>query len=183
MGLDMYLTKKTYVKNWDHMTAERRHEITVKRGGEIRHDIKPERISEIVEQVAYWRKANAIHKWFVDNVQDGKNECQESCVTVKQLRTLVELCQEVLATVETVDGLVNTGTQYANGLVVELTQPGKVVAQPEIAKKILPTQGGFSFGGTNYDEFYLDDLHDTVKQLEPLLDENGDGYFYYHASW
>ena len=23
------------------------------------------------DQIASWRKANAIHKWFVDNVQDG----------------------------------------------------------------------------------------------------------------
>jgi hypothetical protein len=27
MGLDMYLTKKTYVKQWDHQTPEERHEL------------------------------------------------------------------------------------------------------------------------------------------------------------
>ena len=26
-------------------------------------------------QIASWRKANAIHKWFVDNVQDGVDDC------------------------------------------------------------------------------------------------------------
>ena len=29
MGLDMYLHKRTYVKNWDHMGPEDRHTITV----------------------------------------------------------------------------------------------------------------------------------------------------------
>lgn len=29
----------------------------------------------IIEQVGYWRKANAIHKWFVDNIQDGEDDC------------------------------------------------------------------------------------------------------------
>ena len=28
-------------------------------------DVKPERISEIVADVAYWRKANAVHRWSV----------------------------------------------------------------------------------------------------------------------
>ena len=29
MGLDMYLEKRTYVKNWDHQTPEERHTVTV----------------------------------------------------------------------------------------------------------------------------------------------------------
>ena len=33
MGLDMYLTKETYVKQWDHQTDEERHEVSVKKGG------------------------------------------------------------------------------------------------------------------------------------------------------
>src|SRR6187549_2040929 len=76
MGLDMYLNKKTYVKNWSHMAEKERHKITVRKGGRIRKDIKPERISEITEQVAYWRKANAIHRWFVEKVQGGKDDCE-----------------------------------------------------------------------------------------------------------
>jgi len=44
----------------------------------------------------YWRKANAIHHWFVENVQDGKDECQRSYVSVEQLQELLELVEEVL---------------------------------------------------------------------------------------
>ncbi len=85
MGLDMYLTKKTYVKNWDHHKPEYRHEITIKQGGKIRDDIKPERICYIEEEVAQWRKANSIHKWFVDNVQNGKDDCRDYYVSHEQI--------------------------------------------------------------------------------------------------
>ena len=43
-------------------------------------------------EVAYWRKANAIHRWFVNNVQDGIDECQETIVTRNQLFTLLQIC-------------------------------------------------------------------------------------------
>ena len=69
MGLDMYLSKRTYVKNWDFMKPEELHEVLVTKNG-VEVGIKPQRVSEIVEEVGYWRKANAIHDWFVKNVQD-----------------------------------------------------------------------------------------------------------------
>jgi len=46
--------------------------------------------------LAYWRKANAIHKWFVDNVQGGLDDCKESQVSRGQLKELVKLCKQVL---------------------------------------------------------------------------------------
>ena len=50
---------------------------------------------------------------------------------------------------------------------------------------MLPTRSGFFFGGTEYDEFYLRDLKDTVEILDrvlgdPLLE---DCDFLYQASW
>lgn len=32
--------------------------------------------NSIAEDVGYWRKANAIHAWFVKNVQGGVDNCQ-----------------------------------------------------------------------------------------------------------
>ena len=61
MGLDMYLSKKTYVKNWDFQPDNEKHTIAVVLDGKYRPDIKPERITNITEEVMYWRKANAIH--------------------------------------------------------------------------------------------------------------------------
>lgn len=59
--------------------------------------IDNEKIREIVEQVGYWRKANHIHKWFVDNVQDGEDDCRSYYVTIEQLTALRDACSRVIA--------------------------------------------------------------------------------------
>jgi len=151
MGLDMYLDKETYVKNWEHQKPEERHEITIKKGGEVVKNIDPTKIKYVVEEAGYWRKANAIHKWFVDNVQNGRDECQRSYVSQDDLEKLLELVKAVLE-------------------------------DHSMAPDLLPTQSGFFFGGTGYDEWYFKDLEDTKKILEAAL-EDPDGEYYYQASW
>jgi len=96
MGLDMYLTKETYVKQWDHQTPEERHEVHVEKGGKKHPFINTDRVSGIVEEVMYWRKANAIHGWFVENCQDGIDECQKTHITKSDLIELKELCEKVI---------------------------------------------------------------------------------------
>jgi hypothetical protein len=96
MGLDMYLYKKTYVKNWEHMNEEHLHQITVLKNNEPTH-IKPKRIIYITEEVGYWRKANAVHKWFVEHVQNGVDDCGEYEVELEQLKQLKQLCESVLS--------------------------------------------------------------------------------------
>ncbi len=151
MGLDMYLTKHTYVKNWDHLSPEERHTITVTRKGEKTH-VKPERISHIIEEVGYWRKANAIHSWFVENVQSGDDRCELSSVSREQLTELLALVNEVL----------NNRTR---------------------AEELLPSQAGFFFGSTEYDEYYFEDLKLTKEILENALEDNDKSKFYYQSSW
>ena len=51
-----------------------------------------------VARVGYWRKANAIHGWFVENVQGGDDDCEEYEVSTGQLQQLRAACQEVLDT-------------------------------------------------------------------------------------
>jgi len=96
MGLDMYLTKRHYVKQWDHQTPEEKFEVSVTRGGNDYPQINPSKVKYIEEEAAYWRKANAIHGWFVENVQDGIDECQESYVNPRQIEELLCACKEVL---------------------------------------------------------------------------------------
>ena len=45
---------------------------------------------------AYWRKSNQIHKWFVDNVQDGKDDCRDYPVNHATLKSLQNFCVEVI---------------------------------------------------------------------------------------
>ena len=96
MGLDMYLNKRTYVKNWEHTPETEINNITITKGGINREDIDLARIKYIVEEVGYWRKANQIHNWFVTNVQDGEDNCKEYRVGVKQLRILLQEVIQVL---------------------------------------------------------------------------------------
>jgi len=100
----------------------------------------------------YWRKANHIHKWFVDNVQDGKDECHDAYVTHEQLQELLATCRQVQE-------------------------------DPSRAAELLPTQSGFFFGSTAYDEYYKEDVDATVDTLTSLLAEDSDADFYYRSSW
>ena len=86
MGLDMFLVKHTYIYGDGHRNLSLDYP-----------GVKPERVKVIQEELGYWRKANAIHQWFVDNVQDGVDECQESYVTTEQLQQLLDTVKQVQA--------------------------------------------------------------------------------------
>jgi hypothetical protein len=61
----------------------------------------------------------------------------------------------------------------------------KVLADHSLAKELLPTQSGFFFGSTDYDEWYFKDVEDCKKQMENLLskyDEETDVIFF-EMSW
>lgn len=58
--------------------------------------IQNERINEISEEMGYWRKANQIHQWFVENVQNGEDDCGEYPVSIKQLEDLLKQVKKAL---------------------------------------------------------------------------------------
>jgi len=88
MGLDMYLNAKRFLWQTEDKLADQ--------VGEVFPELGSARVKEIIAEVMYWRKSNAIHKWFVDNVQDGADECQESWVERKHLEALLAVIDEVL---------------------------------------------------------------------------------------
>lgn len=47
-------------------------------------------------KIGYWRKANAVHDWFVQNCQDGNDDCREAYVSTEQLEELRKICKMVL---------------------------------------------------------------------------------------
>ena len=115
MGLDSYLYKKNYVRQGEWVKPEFRTEVEVKTGGEIDKNIKPERIRYIVEEVAYWRKANQIHNWFVQNVQGGIDNCQNSYVSRDNLEELLDVCSKVIADNSLAETLLPTGSGFFFG--------------------------------------------------------------------
>lgn len=183
MGLDMYLHRKLYVKNWDHTRLEERHKITVLKNNQPVAGIQPERISHIEEEVAYWRKANQIHKWFVDHCQDGVDDCRDAYVSREQLTELRDLCRLVLDTAKVEDGQVQNGAQGTPTGWEPIMEAGKVITNPAAVAELLPTASGFFFGSTGYDNYYLDDVQFTFDTLDALLKEESEGDYYYHSSW
>jgi hypothetical protein len=184
MGLDMYMSKKTYVKQWSFNKPEDQFDIEVKKGGEPYSPIKKKRISSVVEEIGYWRKFNALHNWFVQNTQDGEDRCQESYVNGEQMEELLQTLLKVREELETAPKKkVQVKVGYSNGK--ELFEEIEVVENTELLDELLPPSSGFFFGGTEYDEYYKEQVVETIKLLEELKVEDPEwvGDYYYQASW
>lgn len=182
MGLDMYLTREVYVGAYfEHRNVKGEINITVD-GKPL--DIDLMNIGEIIEQAAYWRKANHIHKWFVDNVQDGEDNCEKYYVSREDMQSLLDVCNEVIANSNLVSGNIHNGDSLKNGEWVVNMEEGNVIEDPSVAHELLPVTSGVFFGGRDYDEWYLQDVEYTKSRLESILArENDEGDYYYQSSW
>ena len=100
MGLDMYLYARKYVSRFDYQNGER---LELPEFAALT-DYAPADLTkygdfsgiEIEYPVLYWRKANAIHGWFVENCGGGVDECQRIYVSREELITLRDLFQSVI---------------------------------------------------------------------------------------
>lgn len=156
MGLDMYLYASKHLSNMycEEKEIETFNAIkTLMNADDFVHEDNL-RFASIKMQVAYWRKANAVHQFFVE-LHGGKDECQEIYVDREVLQELLNHCNTILENNDV-----------------------------EKAKSLLPTQSGFFFGGTEYDEYYFEDLKYTQETLKKLIDNAPEDWeFYYQASW
>lgn len=94
MGLDMYLTARKNVYS-DENKAKQLSELFPELA-DIETTIGTYPISTVHADIAYWRKANAIHKWFVGCVQDGEDDCRSYFVPRSKFNGLRHLCETVL---------------------------------------------------------------------------------------
>jgi hypothetical protein len=158
MGLDQHLFKKTYVKNWSFMNEDELHQITVKKAGKVRKDIDKKKITYIVEECCYWRKANQIHRWFVENAQNGVDDCGEHYVSLEQIEKLVSICETVLAAKNEV-----------------------------LSASLLPPMEGCFFGSYAFDDWYYQNVSNTIDQLKECIInatvDEGSADYYYSSSW
>ena len=180
MGLDMYLTKKTYIgAEYEHREVKADINITVM-GKPVKID--PKKVSYIQESAMYWRKANHIHDWFVRNVQDGEDNCAEYYVSKEKLQELLENCKEVAQSLKDSPIEKKKFKVGWNGK-ENLYEEFDVFTNTEVAEELLPTASGFFFGGTEYGRYYLENLEDTIKGLEEILASEDDASYYYQSSW
>lgn len=162
MGLDMYLTKKTYIgANYPHNEVQGSVSIRTKEGPV---NVKLNRITEIIEEVGYWRKANAIHGWFVENVQGGEDDCRAYEVELSQLLELKAIILKI--------------------------QNAKGKKRESLTMELLPPCDGFFFGSEKIDDGYWQDLQDTLDiiariEAEAAESDKHGGWvsWQYQASW
>ena len=165
MGLDMYLHAKKYVEKIDWTKLDRDNglgmdspEVVNPLWNEIvdtagMSDVATDIYGVHVEVTcAYWRKSNQIHKWFVDNVQGGNDNCGEYYVSNEKLNQLRETCRQAL---------------FAKD------------------PSLLPPQAGFFFGSYDIDEWYWQDIKNTIKKIDRVLalPDMSKLSFYYTSSW
>ena len=172
MGLDMYLYASKYFNNGSYKAPEdpeKRAAQTIAAAAGFNPSVES---ITVKARVAYWRKANAVHKWFVDNVQDGTDDCGEYRVSIGHLKELRDTAKQVL-------------DEYREWLAIPEDERDN--EEPFEFGDRLPTQAGFFFGGTDYDEWYVRDLEITIEQLDRILAEHashGDWIDYiYQSSW
>lgn len=139
----------------------------------------------LLEQLVSWRKANQIHNWFVENVQDGQDDCGCYEVTKEQLETLIELCMKIKLASKLVKGKVKNGYTFKDGKEVPIMEDGEYIEDPTTAMKLLPSQSGFFFGSTEYDQWYMYDIDFTIEKiLEVLRTTDFDNEIvFYSSSW
>ena len=154
MGLDMNLYAKRYLwARWNDQQPRKSDDDLV----DAIHNALPESRSMepryVIAEAMYWRKANAIHGWFVENCQDGEDDCREYEVERSQLEALRDLCKDIL--------------EHPDA---------------ERDEDLEPTEG-FFFGSAEKDEWYYKDLENTVEGLTKALELPDQYYFTYQASW
>ena len=59
----------------------------------------------------------------------------------------------------------------------------KVIENKDLAPTELPTESGFFFGSTTYDDWYYNDLAETIDMLDKALSLGKGWDFEYHSSW
>lgn len=140
---------------------------------------------EFLEDVGYWRKANAIHDWMVRNVQDCNDNCDRYEVSEEKLESLLSICKTVLRESVLVDAMVENGYTYEDGKKVPILEKGKIIENYHTAETLLPTTEGFFFGSTNYDQYYIADIDSTIEIIEQVLESTDfqTEAIFYQSSW
>lgn len=100
---------------------------------------------ERATDVGYWRKANQIHNWF------------DKLAKEKGYENGVENCARI--------------SVYKEDLLELRGLCERVLENHDLAEELLPTQSGFFYGSTEYDEWYFRDLEDTIEIIDKTIKE------------
>lgn len=113
-------------------------------------------VSLVEVELGTWRNAIHIHRWFVNNVQGGVDDCEEYLVTHTKLKELLRDCKRV---------------KEDNSLSMRLLP---------VKKRVLY---GDSYDES--DELYYEEIDRTIKIIEKILSKINvkDRIILYESSW
>jgi hypothetical protein len=193
MGLDMYLKKQhskyrkddgTLSTNWDDCELDRFG--------------RSNRVT-LTEMVGYWCETNHIHRWFVENVQEGEDDCKEYYVSIKQLHELRDICFDILSKLHGMEirvpkksvkefkeafKEVNDKCRSIQRIKIDINNFETIsnltgyhtLTKSQIEKcgcnNTLPTQSGFFLGSCSYNGWYLNSLVKTIKMLDEIFEKH-----------
>lgn len=119
MGLDMYLSARRFLWGSYGDQPRNKDDAIADAIRAAMPEVGTHQINYVEIEALYWRKANHIHQWFVDNVQDGRDDCGHYHADREQLTALAELCDRVMADrdraselLPTTSGFFFGGTEY-----------------------------------------------------------------------
>lgn len=115
MGLDQYLRAKKYTSPTFPGERADLFQSLLEMTGATAIAEKDFGSATVEVTVVYWRKANAIHKWFVDNCQGGVDDCREAYVGRDELKNLLETCEKVIDSPKLASELLPTGEGFFFG--------------------------------------------------------------------
>ena len=114
-----------------------------------------DRYKSHLEEVASWRKANAIHGWFTRHLMFRELPDTESYMfSGKILSKLAEDCKTVLDAIKPILKFKEILTKGDPGY--------------DVARRLLPPTKGFFFGGTDIDRYYAEELEETIEIIKKL---------------
>ena len=129
MGLDMYLSAKRYLFSFNEHDKALADKIDEMIGGASLGNT-----NEVRKEAFYWRKAWAIHHWFVMNAQDGEDNCKEYWVARDLLQELLDTLKKVDKNPSLAEDILPLQAEDADGIEWELDQVRRTI--PALEKLI-----------------------------------------------
>jgi len=129
MGLDMYLSAKRYLFSFNEHDKALADKIDEMIGGASLGNT-----NEVRKEAFYWRKAWAIHHWFVMNAQDGEDNCKEYWVSRDLLGNLLDTLKKVDKNPSLAEDILPLQADDADGIEWELDQVKRTI--PALEKLI-----------------------------------------------
>ena len=137
MGLDQYLYAKKYTSESAIFNKiEMFDQLKQTLGTDVAFLTKQTPSISVEIKVGYWRKSNQIHQYFVDNCQEGRDDCREYYVNREQLKKLLALCKKVIADPSNAENVLPTqsgfffgNTEYDKYYLLDLKNTVKILSK------------------------------------------------------